>query len=320
MKYAIGIDLGGTNIRCGVIDDCHKIIASQRCATLASQGFEGVVHSIAQLVNNTLQETGLTKNDIIGIGVASAGRINGDSGVVLEATNLNWYNVNICESLQQRCGIAVILENDANAAAYGEYIAGAGQGTSNMLMMTLGTGVGGACVFNGKLFRGSCWTAGELGHVIISENGRACGCGNKGCIEAYCSTTATVNRFREDLRKGYPSTLSSLSPDEITCKQIFEAAQKGDVLAKNIVQRTAYYIALAAANMEALLNPDKLVIGGGMMLAGEYFLNIIRKEYNKFQKNMAISHMQIVAAELGDDAGIVGAAAEVFNETNITII
>ncbi len=311
-SYAVGIDLGGTNARCALINDKHEVLARNRCSTPVAEGFEAVMHALADLVKQTLSDANIEPLDIRGLCAACPGPLDGGKGIVIEAPNLKWRNAPVAQTLSRLTGIHSILENDANAAGFGEFWAGAGQGCDSMIMMTLGTGVGGAVIIDGKLRHGPSWTGGELGHVVIQDGGRLCGCGQRGCIEAYSSATATVARFREGLSIGWHSVLSEKDPNEITCADIFNAAKDGDDLARHTVEGTARYIAIMGSNMANLLNPDRMVISGGMIQAGDFLFDIIKKEYLKRPFETPVKHMEIIPASLGEDAGVIGAAGCVF--------
>lgn len=308
----VGIDLGGTNARCALIDRQYNVLARERDTTPAEDGFTVVMESLAQLVAKVLATAKKKASEISGLCISSPGTLDCDKGIVVDASNLQWLNVPAAATLEKLTGIKTMLENDANAAGYGEFIVGAGRGTQSMLMMTLGTGVGGAVIIDGVLRRGPCHTGGELGHIVIQDGGRLCVCGQRGCIEAYSSATATVARFIEGRRMGWLTKLAEVPDEQITCADIFNIAKTGDVLAEHIVAGTARYIAIMAASMANLLNPDRLVIGGGMIRAGDFLFDQIRAEYHSRPLEKAVRHMDIVPALLGEDAGVVGAAGLAF--------
>lgn len=311
--YAIGIDLGGTNARCAVVNDQMEVIARDRCSTPVKDGFEAVMQSLAGLVQQTIADAKMTPADIAGVCAACPGPLDGFQGIVIEAPNLRWKNAPVAATLTKLTGIKTMIENDANAAGYGEYRSGAGKGCNSMVMMTLGTGVGGALIVDGVMRRGPDWTAAELGHLVVQDGGRQCGCGQRGCIEAYASATATVARFREGLAIGWTSILSDRDPATITCADIFGAAMKGDDLARHTVEGTARYIAIMASNMANLLNPDRFIISGGMIQAGDFLFDMIRREYNKRPFETPVKRMKILPATLEEDAGVIGAAACIFD-------
>lgn len=316
-KCVIGIDLGGTNARCAIINEQLDIIARERCSTPAKDGFEAVARTLAQLVQDTLALAKLDEKNIAALCIACPGAFDSDKpGYVIEAPNLSWRDVPVAAKMEELTGIRTFLENDANAAAYGEYIAGAGKGANSMVMMTLGTGVGGAIILNGQLLRGPCLTAGEIGHVVVQDGGRKCGCGQRGCLEAYSSATATVARFLEGRRFGWQTSLSDVPPAEVTCAAIFRAAKEGDDLAKHTVSGTAHYIAIAASNIANFLNPNRLVISGGMIQAGDFLFDQIRNEYYRRPLASPVQHMRILPAQLEEDAGVMGAAGVALNRIN----
>ncbi|MDR0868207.1 MAG: ROK family protein [Planctomycetota bacterium] len=304
-KYVVGIDLGGTNARAAAVDRDLHIAARNRCSTPAADGFAAVMRSLAQLTDDMLRDAKIDKSEVGGLCVACPGPLDGDQGIVIHAPNLQWFDVPVVKTLGDLTGLKTILENDANAAGYGEFIAGAGKGAQTMIMMTLGTGVGGAVVIDGQLRRGPSWTGGELGHTVILDGGRQCACGQRGCLEAYASATSTVGRFVEARQAGSPSSLTAAA---VSCREIFTAAKAGDELAKEIVAGTAHYIAVAASNLANLLNPDRLVISGGPIQAGDFLFDQIRAEYVNRPFTRPVRHMQILPATLGEDAGVVGAA------------
>ncbi len=307
-QHVVGIDLGGTNLRLGVIDSDAQILARTDMPTNNEDGYEGVLERMAEGVRGVLKQVGLDAGDIVGIGVGAPGPLNSETGVVLEAPNLKWENVPVAALLKEKTGIPVQLENDANCAGWGEYWAGAGRGSRNMLMMTLGTGVGGAIIVDGKLQRGPDFTAGEIGHIVVVDGGRRCGCGNEGCLEAYASATATVARFREAMDLGWQTSLKAKKVDEITCADIFKEAFAGDNLARHIVEETGRYLGLMAGNMANLLNPDRCIFSGGMIQSGEILFEPIRRECKRIAFRAPGERIKILPAELVHDAGLIGAA------------
>lgn len=238
------------------------------------------------------------------------------AGVVVFAPNLSgWRDVPARDRLREALDRPVVLENDANAAAYGEFRCGAGRDVRNLVLLTLGTGIGGGIVLDGRLFRGPTDTGAELGHMVIRHGGRQCGCGNRGCLEACASAMAVVARMGERIEAGDPSALAE-RPD-FTCRDVFEAAQKGDALAKRIVEETADYLASGITSILHILNPEMVVLTGGMMGAGDEFLNEVRRRVRETAFERASSACEICWSTLGGDAGILGAAlaAEAFDRT-----
>ena len=304
--YHVGVDLGGTNLRCAVVDKSWAIIARHECATRADEGCDAIIKRMADGVNIAVAAAKLRNEDINAIGIGAPGPLDGKRGVVIEAPNLpGWINVPLALRLQELTGIQAFLENDANAAGFGEFRAGAGKGSDSMVMMTLGTGVGGAVILGGKLWTGPDGTAGEIGHVCIVANGRTCGCGRKGCIEAYASANSTVARFREARVEGKATMLSG---EHVTCADIFSAAGKGDPLAKDIISETGRLLGLMAANMANLLNPERCVFAGGMTRAWNLLSPPLLAEVDRHALATPKARMQVLPAALGDDAGLIGAA------------
>lgn len=250
---------------------------------------------------------GLELSEIAAAGIGYPGSLNQQSGIVHSAPNmLGWRQIPLADIITSRTGVATFIENDANCAGWGEYVAGAGMGCRHMMMMTLGTGVGGAIVIDGKLHMGRDGSAGELGHICIVEGGRRCGCGARGCVEAYASATAVVKRFIEYLEQGWRSPLANRN-GHLTCQAIFEAAQAVDSVAAKVVEETGRYLGVTAAGVAELLNPEICVISGGITMAGEVFLDSIRDACLNRNAHPGRT-MRIVTAGLGGNAGLIGAA------------
>lgn len=313
-KLALGIDLGGTNSRCAVVDSTGQVLLNNRVSTPKNGGFDAVSSTLADLVEKTVIDFGVDKSEFVGTCAACPGIVNSETGVVYDTPNLNLKDAHLGGRLTELTGIATILENDANAAGYGEFFAGAGKDCSTMLMITIGTGIGGAIILNNKLWKGVDGLAGEM-HFIVDNNGRLCGCGAKGCIEAYASAASIQRRFVEQLEVGRKSTLSKLDDYSIiTCKDIFKTAELDkDELALEIVDSATHYIANLCAGMANLLNPEMMVIYGGVIAAGDFLFDKINKEYKVLPFKRAVDRMKIVPALLGGDAGVVGAAGCVFD-------
>ncbi len=305
-SFLIGIDLGGTNLRCALVDENQKIIARYETDTRAEQGPDAIVERLATGVEDVLRQKVVDRNDVLVIGLAAPGPLDGRNGIVLKAPNMpGWENYPVAEKLRAKTGLRVFLENDANAAGWGEYVAGAGRGCENMVLMTLGTGVGGAIIINGQMLHGPDWTAGEIGHVVVVDGGRVCGCGGKGCLEAYASATATVRRFTEARKQGWQT---SLNKEIVTCADIFDTAKGGDNLAKHIVAETGRYLGLMAANMANLLNSERCIFSGGMIKGGDLLFDAIRKACAEHAFPAPGKRLEILPAQLGSDAGLIGAA------------
>jgi len=312
-KHYVGIDLGGTNLKLGLVSAEGEVLRRFATPTEATRGPDHVLGRMADAVGRIATEAGLTPGDIAAVGVGVPGLVDTEAGVVHFAPNLaGWTAIPVRDPLQDALGCTVVAENDANSAAYGEFRVGAARDVQNIIILTLGTGVGGGIVQHGRLVRGATDTAAELGHLIIRHGGRLCGCGNRGCLEAYASATAVVARYREE------AVVSDLArkPD-LECKDVFEAAEAGDRPAARIVRETAEFLAVGITNLLHALNPEMVVLTGGMAGAGEPFVRQVRRAVEDLAFDQAVAGCQIRASTLGGDAGIIGAAlaAEVLDRT-----
>jgi glucokinase len=308
----VGIDLGGTNIKTGLLTAEGKVIDRESRHTESEGGIQHVVEQMADAVRTLCRRHEVSLEQVRGVGIGAPGPLDVARGLIVVAPNFpaSWRNVPIRDTLRQALGgIPVALENDANVAAYGEYCMGAGRGLNSLVMLTLGTGIGCGIVLDGKMLRGATDTAGEFGHVTIEVDGRLCGCGRRGCLEAYCSATATVKRFREALVQGRTSRLidAGMSEEDVTCRDIFDAA-KGDALAAEIVDQTIRYLAIGCNIVVNVLDPDIIVLAGGMIAAGDFLLGPLEKYARGLFYPRPKEHTRLVFTQLGGDAGIIGAA------------
>lgn len=310
--YRVGIDLGGTNIVSGVVDENYKIIATGKLKTNMPRPAEEIADDMAKTVYMAIENAGLTIDDIEFIGIGSPGAINPVDGIVTYANNLNFDNVPLCELVRARVPKDVYIENDANAAAYGEYIAGAGKGTKNFVAVTLGTGVGGGIIIDGKIYSGSNYAGGELGHTVISMNGEMCTCGRHGCWEAYASATALINQTKQAMHR-YPDSimwkLCDGDIENVSGITAFNAMRNNDPIGKMVVDRYCEYVAVGISNIINIFQPDVICIGGGISREGDTLIEPIRafvagENYARSVKQKAV----IKEAALGNDAGIIGAA------------
>jgi len=317
-KRYVGIDLGGTNLKLGLVAADGSPIQRQTTPTQADRGPDHVIHRMAQAVRRLADAAGVRTSDVSAVGIGAPGPLDTRDGKVVFAPNLpGWRNIPVRDRLAQALDLPAVLENDANAAAYGEFRCGAGRGTNDMVMLTLGTGVGGGIILGGRLFRGKTDTGAELGHLVINRGGRRCGCGNRGCLEAYASATAVVARTREAIEAGEASALDPAA--DMTCKDVFDAAAAADPLAERIVDETADALAAGITSILHVLNPDMVVLTGGMMGAGDAFLSDIRRRVHETAFERAWAVCDIRWSTLGGDAGILGAAlaAEAADRTGI---
>lgn len=307
--YRIGIDLGGTNIAAGVVDESQHIVAEVSLPTGASRGPEAVAADICRAAELAMEKAGVTADHCASIGIGSPGTCDSAAGVVVRAYNLGWFNVPVCDMVTARLGLPCRLSNDANCAALAETVAGAAVGCRNMILVTLGTGVGGGIVSNGKLLEGVGGTGAEVGHTILVLDGEQCTCGRKGCWEAYGSATALIRQGKRAAQVHPESALAAFG-GKLTGKDVFDAAEAGDKAAQAVVAQYCVYVAAGITDLVNILGPEMVLIGGGISRQGERLLAPIR-EY--VAANCFGGHDRtppvIRAAKLGNEAGIIGAAA-----------
>ncbi len=312
MKYRVGIDLGGTNIVSGVVDENYNIIAKAKLKTNCPRSAQEIIADMAKTVTLALEKAGIDISQVDSVGVGAPGSIEPKSGIVLYSNNIDFNNVELGKILSNLLGKPIFVENDANAAAYGEYLAGAGKGTENFVMITLGTGVGGGIIIDGKLLVGSNYSGGELGHTVIVEDGEQCTCGRRGCWEAYASATALIRQTKEQMLISRDSIMWQLCEgdiEKVNGLTAFDAMRAGDASGKQVVDKYINHIATGVVNLVNIFQPDVLCIGGGICNEGEVLTAPIEKkllieDYARYVDKKA----QIKTATLGNDAGIIGAA------------
>lgn len=309
--YRVGIDLGGTNIVAGVVNDRHEIVAFAKCKTACPRPSEEIVADMARMTREAVKKAGITMDEVKGVGVGSPGVCNKDTGVVERAANLGFENLPICAMLSEMLGKKVYIENDANAAALGEFIAGAAKDVESCVCITLGTGVGGGVIIDGKVFAGSNFAGTELGHTVIEVDGEPCSCGRRGCWEAYASATGLIRQTRRAMEEHRDSKMWDIagSLDKVDGRTPFEAMRAGDAAGKAVVDRYIYYIAVGLINMINIFQPEVLCVGGGICKEGETLLAPLRKyidaeQFSKYSEKKT----KLCVAALGNDAGIIGAA------------
>jgi glucokinase len=309
--FFLGIDLGGTNIKSGVVDDQGRPLSSISLPTQADHGPVVGVDNLVAAGNKAVQEAGLDWDRITAVGLGSPGTMDLDAGMLLEPPNLPaWDNLPVRQLLADRLRKPVVLQNDGNAAAYGEYWVGAGRNTHSLVMFTLGTGVGGGIVIGGTIIQGRHSHGGECGHIIIeAENGRRCSCGALGHLEAYASATSLVKRALERLdATAAPSSLRSIERERLSARAIDSAATAGDTIAKQLMSETAHYLAVGAVSLMHTIDPDIVLFGGGMIAAGQPFLEEIRSGVRAMAFPIPAAKTRIEYAQLGGEAGFIGAA------------
>ncbi len=305
----VGIDLGGTNIAAGVVTEDGKILTQSSVPTRKERTPEEIADDMAMLAKKVIADAGLKESDIKAIGIGAPGSVVNETGVVAHSNNIKMNKFPLADRIRQHIDLPVNLENDANAAAYGEYAIN-GKGADSFVFITLGTGVGGGVVINGKLFRGFNGAGAELGHTAIELNGNQCNCGRIGCWETYASVTALINQTKEAIEKNPSSLMAEIAAKEgkVTGKTAFVAAKKGDATGKAVVDRYLEYVAIGITDMVNIFQPNKLIIGGGISREGDYLLDPIKKYVEKNDYNRYLPKVQIEVATLFNDAGIIGAA------------
>lgn len=311
-RIFIGIDLGGTNIKIGCFDSKIKLIRKTEVTAEIDMGPKVVVDKMAWTVKKLLADAGLSLRDVQMLGVGTPGPAKYREGIIIAAANLKKFkNVPMRQMLGERLGKPSVFENDANTACWGEYVVGAGRGVKDMVFFTLGTGIGGGIISNGELVHGFGDNAAELGHIIIEPDGRLCGCGQKGCVEAYASASSTAARAAEAVQAGTESSLKKVLDEKgrITCKDVYEHLAAGDKLAKKITDETAKALAIICISMLHITEPQRIVFAGGMIAAGDLLLNRIRHFFKQYVWTLKPEPLEICFAALGEDAGIIGGAA-----------
>ena len=316
LKY-VGLDVGGTTMKAAVVDDAGNAAPSVSLPTEAHLGQDHGLATMAEAIRQAVKAAGLTMDDIAAIGVATPGLMDIPLGLILDPPNLKpWRNVPVRDHIHKTFGKPTAFQNDANAAAFGEYWVGAGRDFHSLVLFTLGTGVGGGIIIDDRVIEGAHSHGGELGHMRIAmpDSGRQCGCGRRGCLEAYASATAVVARTREAMAAYHgPTRLRELLRDDdgsaMTSEEVFDPAAAGDALAGQIVDDTAYYLALGASAIISVVDPEMIVFGGGMIAAGEPFLTKIKEYVGRFALSYPAKQVQVRYAQLGSDAGFIGAAA-----------
>ncbi|HHV43902.1 MAG TPA: ROK family protein [Firmicutes bacterium] len=315
-KYAIGVDLGGTKIATGIVDMDAKLLDQVVMDTAAQEGVEAVLGRMAESVRTLMDRQGVKAEDVLGIGVCSPGPLDRETGIVLAAPNLGWTNVHLGPMLQELTGITTYVENDANAAALAEKWMGAGRGAKNMVYITVSTGVGSGIIINGSLYAGSHGTAGEVGHIVMEDGGPLCGCGQRGCLEAYASGTAIARMAREALESGTQSKIRDLVEDNleaVSAKVVGEAAAQGDEVANAILDKAFHYLGLGMISVINLFDPELIVIGGGVSKLGDRLFKPVIEMVRTRAVAGPREKTRIVPAELGVDAGMLGACALVLD-------
>lgn len=311
-RYAVSIDLGGTNIKLAIVKDCKKIINKISVPTKNYKDKQHLIEGLSQLALKLIKESGFARSQILGIGIGAPGLIDSDRGIIHRLVNIRGLKgVPLRALIQQKTGLQTFLENDVNVMTLGELYYGAGKGAKNMLCITLGTGVGGGIVIGGNLYRGSTLSAGEIGHMPLNESGPRCNCGGRGCMEKFVGNQYIINTTAKKIKEGGKSIIEKMVKGDlkrITPEIVSSAAKKGDSLAIKIWEEVGYHLGVTLAGVINLLNPEKIVIGGGVADAGKFLFDAIRKTVNERAMDVPSAGAKIVKAKLGQDAGLIGAA------------
>lgn len=306
-KYVVGVDLGGTKISTALSDLKGEVISQTTVPTKANEGEIPVLNRIIESVEKVIKDGSATYDEVKAIGIGSPGPLDAEKGVIIHTPNLPFNNFNLVEPLNKKFGVPVYLDNDANVAAIGEYMFGAGRGTKHVVFFTVSTGVGGGAVLDGKIYRGHTSNALEIGHMTVAPDGPRCNCGNIGCVEATSSGTAIAKRGQEAIASKVETSLRKY--EKVTSYEVFTEAAAGDPVCKDIIDTALNYLGIAIANAVSIFDPEVIIIGGGVSKAGEIVFDTVRKVVDKrCFKSMAES-VKIVPAGLGTDAGVIGAVA-----------
>lgn len=311
MKYYVGIDLGGTNIVAGVVDEEYNIVAKASTKTNCPRPEKEIADDMAKMAVQAVQNAGLTMEQIEWIGIGTPGIANSSTGIIEYSNNLGFKNTPMVKYIQEKIDKPVFIENDANAAAYGEYVAGSAKGAKNAVCITLGTGVGGGIIVDGKIYAGSNFAGAEIGHTVIEVDGAQCSCGRKGCFEAYSSATGLIRMTKESIAENPDGIMAKMAEErgKVTARTAFDSMRAGDPAAKAVVDKYIKYLAAGITNTINIFQPDVLCVGGGVCNEGDPLLlpmkAIVKEEV--YTRN-SDKNTEIVIASLGNDAGIIGAA------------
>ena len=312
MKYYIGIDLGGTNIVAAVVNENYEILTKASTKTNRPRPAEAIADDMAKMALQAVADAGLTIDQIEWVGVGTPGIANSETGVIEYSSNLGFENTPMAEYIKKHINKPIYIENDANAAAYGEYVAGAAKGSNNAVCITLGTGVGGGIIIDGKIYAGSNFGGAEIGHTVIQVDGALCSCGRKGCFEAYSSATGLIRMTKEKMEIAPESKMHAITAErngKVSARTAFDAMRMNDIPAKQVVDDYIKYLATGITNTINIFQPDVLCIGGGVCNEGDSLLLPMKAlvEEEVYTRNSA-KNTKIVIAELGNDAGLIGAA------------
>ena len=310
MKYYAGVDLGGTNTKIGILDIDGNIFKSSIIKTFSDRGVDDTLNRIWETIRNLVQELDIDIKNLSGIGIGIPGPVK-DQSIVKFFANFPWEkNINVKELMEKISGVETKLDNDVNIIAMGEAKYGAAKGSSSSVTIALGTGIGGGIYINGSLISGFSGAGGEIGHIKLEKDGKLCGCGQRGCFEAYASATGMIREAVSRLAVNKNNLLYELIDrkiDKLEAKDIFDAAKQGDSFSLDIIEYETEYLAMGIGNILNILNPEVIVIGGGVALAGDILFNPLKEKLKKYVLSVALEDLKIVPGVLGNEAGIKGA-------------
>lgn len=309
-KMILGIDIGGTSVKVGLVYENGSVLTKWEIPTNLAENGIYIAEEIWNSIKVKLKEHKVIESSLLGIGIGAPGFINQTTGMVYHAVNIGWTNFELAGQFRELSGLPVFVANDANVAALGENWKGAGNQAQNLIAVTLGTGVGGGIIANGFVLGGENGTAGEIGHITVEPGGHLCNCGRKGCLETVTSATGIVRQAMNLIKDNPNSDLANYyeKNNSITAKDIFELADKGDILCDQVIEHTADVLGLVIANTAIIINPSKVLIGGGVSKAGDQLISRIEKYFKTYALKRVSDVCEIKVAELGNDAGMIGAA------------
>ncbi len=308
----LAIDLGGTKILAAIISTKGKVLARKHYLTLANEGPQSVINRIFSAIDYLLSLRNIAPSQLDSISIAAAGAINLEKGIITLSPRLpGWYDIPLRDIVEEKYRVNTFLVNDANAAALSEHQFGAGKGVNNLIYITVSTGIGGGIIINGKLYSGVSGSAGELGHMTIDVNGPKCNCGNIGCWEMLASGTAVAEEAKRRIRQGEKTSLAKIVKSDIgniTAEKVEKAARDGDSLAQEVILEAATYLGIGMVNLVHIFNPEMIIVGGGMSKMGDLLFNPARQMIRERAHQLSAQAVRVVPAQLGDDAGVLGAA------------
>ena len=314
----LGIDLGGTKILTAITDTQGNIISRHHSITPAKRGHAAVIKSIMESVDRALDQAHISTTDLTAVGVGAPGLSNPETGMLFTSPNLpGWKDVPLRDIIEKELNKKAFLINDANAAAIGELLFGAARGARHFIYITISTGIGGGIIINGDIYTGSCGTAGEIGHMVISDDGPVCNCGNRGCWEALASGTALAREARKRIEEGKQTSILDYADgniEKVTAEVVQKAAEAGDSVARELINITGYYIGVGLANLVNIFNPELIVIGGGLSNIGDILLQPAYEEARRRAFPQPFQAVRFARAELGRNSGVIGAAAFALKE------